>query len=176
MPTLTDATVLSNFSAIDRLDLLQAYMVTGYLTRTVFGEVQDGITRGFAFLDRLERHISPPHSAGWLKLVDFVNDTERSLYAQLLESLQPGEAASLAIAIHRGWSFLTDDKSVRETGIQRGVLISGTLGVLGNLVETNRLTVDLANDLLADMIRTARYRSPVRNLRDLGFGVQGETQ
>ena len=78
-----------------------------------------------------------------------------------------GEAASLAIAIHRGYRFLTDDRAARRYAAWAGVPVTGTLGVLMQLVDQGMLTLDDANDLLQGMISRAGYRSPVTDLRML---------
>ncbi len=49
MPILIDATVLSNFAAVKRLDLLQAVGPELYIAYPVFEEIQRGIDEGYDF-------------------------------------------------------------------------------------------------------------------------------
>ena len=71
---------------------------------------------------------------------------------------------SLAIAAHRGWQFLTDDRAARFYAVQMGVSIGGTLGVLVRLVKQGLLALTEANDILEQMTVRANYRSPVSDL------------
>jgi predicted nucleic acid-binding protein len=68
---------------------------------------------------------------------------------------------------YRGWHLLTDDRAARMVARRLGVTCSGTLALLIRAVRQGILTLDEGNDLLAEMIARARYRSPVSNLRDL---------
>lgn len=43
---------------------------------------------------------------------------ELGTYVSLARRLDDGEAASLAVAHHRGWSFATDDRAARRTALQ----------------------------------------------------------
>ncbi len=71
---------------------------------------------------------------------------------------------SLAIAAHRGWQFLTDDRAARNHAARVGVSVAGTLGILVRTVRQGLLTIDEANQVLEQMIVRARYRSPVSDL------------
>jgi predicted nucleic acid-binding protein len=176
MPVLVDATVLTNFAAIDRLDLLREYVEDGRITHAVYDEVQRGIAAGFAFLQRVEEHLNPPHDDGWLRLIDLESEEERTFFERIPDWLKAGEATSLAISRHRGWDFYTDDRRARRFADELGITISGTLGVLVGLVEAGSLTIESANELLVEMVRIARYRSPVTDLRDLGLTDTGEME
>ena len=74
---------------------------------------------------------------------------------------------SLAIATHRHWGFLTDDRAARRYANTLGVEISGTLGVLVHAVKRNSVTLSEANELLAQMIRRARYHAPISDISAL---------
>lgn len=172
MPVLIDTTIVSNFTAVGRLDLVRAALGTALLAASVHAEVQRGIERGFVFLRDVESQLFPIREDGWIHLTDLDSDAEREHYARLLGPLHPGEAAALAIAAHRGLTFATDDRAARERAVQEGVELTGTLGILLQLVEGGSLTVDEANELLGLMITRARYRSPVTDLRSLLGGTE----
>ena len=80
--------------------------------------------------------------------------------------LHRGEASSLAVAIHRKWLFLTDDRAARKEGLRHGIQISGTLGCLVIAIERNVLDITKGNQYLRAMIANG-YFSPVYDLRDL---------
>lgn len=167
MPQLLDATVVSNFAAVGRLDLLRLTLVTAEMAAAVHREIERGIADGYEFLRAVESHLFPLYAQGWIHLTDLESEEERELYARLLIRVQPGEAASLAIAAHRLWTFATDDRAARLIAAEVGVSITGTLGILLQLIDQGTLSLDQANHTLALMMVQARYRSPVTDLRDL---------
>lgn len=167
MPALIDATVLSHFAAVNRLDLLQAYAPDARVATEVGSEIQDGVAFGYSFLSRVTALFKPPNTHGWLVLTEVSGSEERTFFNGVLRQLQAGEAASLAIAAVRGWHFITDDRSAREFAQANGISLSGTIGVLIWHIRMRNLSVAQANVLLDQMIRVARYRSPVRDLREL---------
>lgn len=130
----------------------------------VYAEVQRGIEDGYQFLRPVDAQLFPLQADGWIRLTDLEDDEERERYARLLAVVQPGEAASLAIAVQRGWTFITDDRAARLIAMEEGVSITGTLGILLRLIEQDVLLLDEANRLLGEMIARARYRSPVTDL------------
>jgi len=93
-----------------------------------------------------------------------VDDEELRLFHSLPRRLHHGEAACLAIARHRNWAFLTDDKLARTTGLALGITVSGTLGVLVQGVKRALVTVEAGDELLSEMIDRG-YRSPHAGLQ-----------
>jgi predicted nucleic acid-binding protein len=164
MPILINTTVFSNFAAVARLDLLRVLYGTVYIAYPVYEELQMGLEEGYDFLSGLEAHIFPFHTEGWLHLASLEGEAELALYENAPAKLHRGEAMSLAIAAHRGWQFLTDDRAARLHAIQMGVSIGGTLGILVRLVKQGLLALTEANDILEQMTVRANYRSPVSDL------------
>jgi uncharacterized protein len=167
IPLLVDTTVLSNFAAIKRLDLLRNLFGTIHISYAVYSELQTGLDEGYEFLAGLESHIFPFHPDGWINLVVLEGETEVTLYENLPSKLHRGEAMSLAIAAQRDWHFLTDDRAARAYATKLGISVSGTIGVLIQLVKQQHLDIDTANECLAQMILLAKYRSPLTDLRTL---------
>jgi predicted nucleic acid-binding protein len=87
-------------------------------------------------------------------------------YQQFLRRLNAGEAACLAMAIHRECRMVTDDRDAREFAHRLRIPLSGTLGVLVRLVDTGSLRLKQADVLLSRMI-AAGYRSPVALLHEI---------
>jgi predicted nucleic acid-binding protein len=139
MPHLLDATVISNFAAVERFDFLHA----------------------------VDAQLAPRHLDGWIRLADLEDEEEHETYARLRTRVQSGEATSLAIAAHRMWTFATDDRAARRIAAEEGVSIMGTLGILLQLIERDDLSLEEANQLLGLMIDRAGYRSPVTDLNVL---------
>jgi predicted nucleic acid-binding protein len=168
VPTILDTTVLSNFAAVEGLDLLRLHFESAYIASAVYEEVRRGIEDGYSFLTDVDAHIIPLSPHGWIRVVLLETNAEAEMLRSLPPELDHGEAVSLAIAKVRGWSFFTDDSDARHAGRDLGVPVGGTLGVLLQLVRSRRITMDEANGLLAQMIAHARYWSPVSDLRLLG--------
>ena len=95
------------------------------------------------------------------------DDQEFRLFHELPKRLHSGEASSLAIAYHRQWHFMTDDRAARTQAKQLGISLSGSLGCLILAIEHHICTLEQANEWLARMIEEHKYRSPVSDLTPL---------
>ncbi len=166
MNVISNTTVISNFAAVGRLDLLRQLFNAVYLSTEVYAEIQDGLAEGHVFYAGIETHIHPLTSEGWLHLIALTGEVELRMFGQLLDTLHRGEASSLAIAVQRGWVFFSDDARARQVGRDLHVPVSGTLGVLLRAVKAQLLSLTEANALLDQMIR-AGYRSPYTDLAEL---------
>ena len=154
---LIDNTVLSNFSLVENLLLLEEFCQgKGASTGHVFTEFQHGIDEGIFHKASLE----------WLKKVEIENRKEELLFKNLRNKLGAGEASSLAIAICRKYALLTDDMAARKIGFIEGVRISGSVGVLIELIRIGRINRNTGNNILKGFIDYGYY-SPVDKLDDL---------
>lgn len=153
---LLDNTVLSNFAAVKRPDIvLRLWPGQICTTPGVLLEYQNAV---------LTRHYAPD---SWAELpVLELTETEREYAASLPTPLGPGECECIAVAIHRQGSFVSDDAAARAVARSKGLEISGTLGILLIASELGPLTLTEANTLLKKMI-AAGYRSPVDDLGKL---------
>jgi predicted nucleic acid-binding protein len=163
MKTLANTTILSNFASIDRLDLLKQLHGHLYIPTQVYEEMLDGLEDGYDFYAGIESHIHPFAQDGWIAVVSLDDSKEIAFYQSLLQRLHHGEAACLAIAQHRKWAFLTDDRQARRTARDLGIVLSGTLGALMQSVKQGLLTLESGNELLRKMIARG-YRSPYERL------------
>lgn len=156
MTALLDNTVLSNFTIIERADLIQLALGTdAATTQAVWDELQAGINLG-----RL-----PTQDWSWLPILA-VTETEQPLYHLLTQWLNAGEASCLAIAANRGYQVFTDDQDARKLAAGRHIPVSGTLGLLLLLVDLRIISPAIGDSLLTKMI-SAGYYSPVTSLQDL---------
>jgi predicted nucleic acid-binding protein len=147
---------MSNFALVQRPDLLHAAFGDEVATpQQVFDELIAGVQRG-----RL-----PDVDWSWLPVWE-LETAETLRFRQLLSRLNAGEAACLAIAVHRGCRIVTDDRDAREYAHHLRVPLSGTLGVLVRLVDIGVLDPKKADTLLSRMM-AAGYRSPVATLQDI---------
>ena len=153
---ILDTTVLSNFAHIRRPDLL--YLALGpdvHTTPAVLVELRTGEALGLV----------PRCNWRRLQLVT-LSEEEQRLADSFGAQLNAGESACLAVARERSWVFLSDNFAARRLAQSEGVAVSGTIGVLRQLVAAKHLTIDEADSYLAVMLSHG-YRAPVRSLREL---------
>lgn len=166
MTIISNTTVISNFAGIGQLDLLRQLYQTLHISTEVHQEIQAGLEEGYRFYAGIDEVIHPFAPQGWIRLTGMVDELELSTFGKLLTHLQRGEAACLAIAHHRRWTMLTDDRAAREEAANLGIRISGTLGCLVLAVERSLCSLEQANTWLAEMIKQG-YWSPVTDLTGL---------
>ncbi len=158
-------TTLSNFSRVNRLDILRQLFGKVYITYEVREEVLRGIEEGYTFLENAAVQIRVGIDA-WLELVGFENPREEQSFREYILTLGYGEASCLTLARHRGWLVVTDDRAARQRLRHEGHGFTGTLGVLKLAVEHALITLEEGDALLQEMIRVG-YRSPYDRLEDI---------
>lgn len=153
---LMDNTVLSNFALVDSIELLaKALGSQAATTPQVMSEFNDGVVKG-----RL-----PETEMDWLLIIQ-LEAREELIFQGLSARVNSGEAACLAAASQRNGRILTDDRDARKLAAQLKVPVSGTLGILLRLIQTDVLTLAEANEILGQMIAKG-YRSPVGKLEEI---------
>jgi len=152
---VVDNTVLSNFAHVERPALLRAAFDSLVAPRAVMNELADGVRLGRV----------PAVDWTWLRIIDLTTE-EQSKAEVFKQMLGRGEAECIALAHARKWMVLTDDRDAREAAREAGVLVSGTLGALMNLVRSENVTLDEGDTLLADM-KQRGYRCPITSLKEL---------
>jgi predicted nucleic acid-binding protein len=162
-----DTTVLSNFAAVGRLDLLRdRYRGRAFTTLDVADELRKGVNAAYAYLELVLADIDSADQESWIQVLVPQSTSERRLRARFDERLDAGEASCLALAVTRRLTCVTDDKAARHEATTETVPVTGTVGILIQLVRTDALSLPEANALLADMIQQ-HYRSPVDRLDEL---------
>jgi predicted nucleic acid-binding protein len=166
MSVIANTTVISNFAAVEQLELLHTRFGILYISDHVFEEIQNGLTQGYTFYANLDKYIFPFSETGWLHLISLNTSDEFQMYGNLLSTLHGGEASCLSIAFHRKWTLLSDDKEARKIGKELNIPISGTLGILLSLVRRKLLSIGEADTVLQHMIQRGYY-SPVASLQEI---------
>jgi predicted nucleic acid-binding protein len=153
---LLDNTVLSNFTAVERPDLVRLALGEDAATsEAAWSELQVGIRIGKL----------PAQDWSWLPVLA-LTEAEKPLHHSLTQRLNAGEASCLAIAATRGYRLFTDDRDAWELAARWRIPISGPLGLLLRLIDLKVLSLAEGDVLLARMI-AANYRSPVTSLQEL---------
>lgn len=71
------------------------------------------------------------------------NPTDLTQLNELLITLDPGEASSIALAIeHPGSKIIIDEKKGRRVALSMGLDLTGTLGVLNDASKNNLIKLD----------------------------------
>jgi predicted nucleic acid-binding protein len=166
MSTIANTTVISNFACIGQLEVLYRLYKKLYISLEVYEEIQAGLAEGYVFYASFDQQIFPITESGWIHLTSLTDEQEFRLLGALPAKLHQGEAASLAIAHHRGWLFLSDDLDARMMASQLGIRVSGSLGCLVLAIEQDLCSLKHANSWLAQMIQQG-YHSPVNDVTSL---------
>jgi predicted nucleic acid-binding protein len=156
---LLDITVLSNLAHVRRPDLPRTVLGSNVtVTPNIMAELRIGEQAGLV----------PRCDWTWLTVLT-PTAAELATATALQRQLDPGEAECLAVALHRGYRFLSDDFAARRLAEARGLTVSGTIGILLKGIAAGALSLPEADRLLAEMIAHG-YRAPVRSLRELTAG------
>jgi predicted nucleic acid-binding protein len=148
-----DASVLINFCAVGRLELLvRAVPGPRYVLVDVLYELERPACRRQVQAAVRREELLPAR----------LTRAELKWWSRYTLRLDPGESATLAAAVSRGWSVAVDERAARrmarqDLGQQR---LTGTVGVLRAAVAAGWATTEEGNDLLGQMI-VGGYRSPV---------------
>ena len=154
---VADNTVLSNFALIGREDILaKLFKDTLFTTEEVFKELKRGE----------QRNVLPKRDWQWIGILKIESSQEEFLFRLFAESLGKGESSCLSITISRELKVLTDDMDARKLAQRRGVPVSGTIGVLVEVVREGLSSIEEGNTMLSDMIERG-YFSPVEALDEL---------
>jgi predicted nucleic acid-binding protein len=169
-PIIFDNTVLSNFALVQAIDLLRRlYEGRAFICRAVWQEIQAGIDSGWKYpwlrgRTRLQA-VNQALEEGWLQFPSSeVNPGEEVMELRLAseygQRFGAGEAESMAYALRRDWVFATDDGPARRFARERGICLTGTLGILVKATSVEILSLSDADAIHARMIDEG-YRSPL---------------
>lgn len=155
-PALIDTSVLLNFIAVDRANLLGRHPRYRFvITDHVRGEVTD---RRPERLARFERALSE----NVFDLVTVSDVAELAVFGKLLAEgrLDIGESAAAAMAIVRSLPLATDDGRAKKilARLYSGLHVIDTPTIMRELIGAAVLTVDDANAIKADLEVNHRFR------------------
>ncbi|TVR57801.1 MAG: twitching motility protein PilT [Spirochaetaceae bacterium] len=158
-----DTVTLSNFAVSGAFELLlDRYGRSLRVTEQVRAELAAGRIRGYSELEVVERALAE----GTILPTEPMTMLESELFVELLRTLGSGEASCLALARHRGGVVVTDDRTARSCCAERGVPVTGSIGILKALCIDRSITSEDADAILSRMVDAGFY-SPVRRISDL---------
>jgi predicted nucleic acid-binding protein len=155
-PLLLDACVVLSVYAIGWFeDIIAAVAPGAAVAETVVREA----LHVYALIDgerqRVPVNLGSAVSSGHLSVVDFADEDEAATCVNLALDLDDGDAASAAIAIHRGWRLATDDRKAIHL-VSGRVEIVGTLDLLRDWADRRRVD-DETLRVVFERIRHRRY-------------------
>ena len=118
------------------------------MTEQVRAELAAGRNRGYPELGAVEQALA----AGSIVSAEPMTMPESELFVDLLRTLGSGEASCVALARHRGGIVATDDRAARRSCAERGVLVTGTIGILKALCVDQTITSEEADAILTRMV------------------------
>ena len=160
---ILDTCVFSNFALSHSLDILKrCYHQDIHVTSFVVGEILKGFHQGYRELGEINKALAEE----WVTETKFQGKEERALFVTLSVSLGAGEASSIAIAKHRGFTFASDDLTARREANLLGITLTGTLGILLKAVQLKLITLKKGDGVLNRMKEEGFY-TPVKSLKDI---------
>jgi predicted nucleic acid-binding protein len=115
---VVDTTVLSNLARVQRLNLLGELFGEILIPLPAYEEILRGLEAHYTFLQAVEELLEED----WVTLGS-LEPKERKLFTELLQRVDPGEAAGIAIAKRRKLLFFSDDRVARRTALDQKVSI-----------------------------------------------------
>jgi len=140
---VSNTTPLLSFIKLNRLDILKKVYKEIFIPEAVYHELEKG-------KDKYYRNIS---DESWIKIVKVKN---KSLIKQLEKDLDKGEAEAIALSIEISADLLLiDEKLGRKKAQEKGIKITGTIGVL--LKAKKRGIVKEVRPLIYELIEKGNY-------------------
>jgi len=164
-PVLLDASVLINFLAIDRVELIASHPDFRFI---VTEHVRSEITTHYGEqLVRLETALND----GGLEETRVESIEELTLFAQLsqLSRLGLGECAAIAAAVTRTQALAIDDKAARKAALTYapGLKVLDTQAIILSLIRAGELSCEEADRIKEDWARNHKFRLGIASFSDI---------
>lgn len=159
--TLLDACAVVNLYATRWMGPILA-AVGGPVVDVVAREAQF-VWRGGSGDDAREREqvdVQPFVTAGLLQVLSTEEEDELRTFVDLTLIVGDGEAMTAALAIHRGFVVVTDDRKASRILTERGVTLRGTLDLVKVWSEIETPASDVLSTALSDLRQRASYLPP----------------
>lgn len=132
------------------------YGKTLVVTHLVVSELRRGVGK----LPKLQSALEAIES-GRVEAIDQLTDAELKTVQELPPKFSAADKVGLAIAQHRGWTLLTDERALLRECAVRGVECLKTEQILKEAVEKGLLKLEELSTIADDMEREASYRPNV---------------
>jgi predicted nucleic acid-binding protein len=177
--TLLDACAVVSLYATRRMaEVLTACEGTVAVSDVVAREAQY-VRRGGTGEDATEREpvdLAALVAAGTVQIVTTDDENELLTFVDLTRELDDGEAMTAALAIHRGYVVVTDDRKAERVLNRRNVPLRSTLDLIKTWVDAERLDLTIQRTVLLDLRQRGTYEPrrlhPFRPWWDTVMGSQ----
>lgn len=164
-PVLLDTSVLINFLAIDRTDLIAGHPQFRFV---VTEHVRSEVTAHYGEqLARLETALNE----GGLQETRVESIEELALFAQLSRNprLGLGECAAIAAAVTRTQRLAIDDKAARKAALEfaPGLKVLDTQSIVLSLVRARVLTIEDADTIKETWARDHNFQLKISSFGDI---------
>jgi len=165
VPVLLDTSVLINFLAIDRADLIAGHPEFRFV---VTEHVRSEVTTHYGEqLARLEKALNE----GGLQETRVESIEELALFAQLSRNprLGLGECAAIAAAVSRTHTLAIDDKAARKAALEHapGLNVLDTQAVMLSLIRAGGLTIEDADAIKECWARDHSFQLKIASFGDI---------
>lgn len=161
---IADTSVLINFLAVDRMDLIKRHSCRFLITEHVGHEITVHYEEQ---LNRLRNALEQ----GVLEEIIVSSHEEIALFAQLtkLERFGYGECACLAVALHRNYTLAIDDKkAIKQARLLRPNLrIVTTQDLVVSMIISKFLTVEEADSLKDKWASSHKFKLKIHSFEAL---------
>lgn len=151
---VTDTSVLVNFLAVDRMDLIASHPCRFVVTEHVIGEIQEH------YQERYERFVSAM-SDGTLSTLVVSSPDELETFGRLslMGRLGLGECSAIAAAVHQGYALAIDDKRAAKLARQTSsnLRIVGTPELMVEMIRAGLISIEEADCLKEEWAREHRF-------------------
>ncbi len=154
---LVDTCVCSNFALIDRHELLEKlYGRALVVLRLVETEIKNGVPS----LPKLAAALQAI-AEGRLEVLDDVTEEELRTAGELPRKFSAADRVGLAVALHRKWELVTDERALLRECAARGISTVRTEDILLEAVEKGLLGREDLSKVRDEMEREANFRPNV---------------
>lgn len=161
---IADTSVLINFLAVNRMDLIKRhscrFLITNHVSREITEHYQEQISR---LKEALEQ--------GILEEIPVNNQEEVETFAKLakLESLGNGECACIAVAVHCGYTLAIDDKkAIKQARLSCPTIsIVTTEALMVSMIKTGLITVSEADIIKDEWALSHKFKLKIHSFGEL---------
>jgi hypothetical protein len=158
--TLLDACSLVNVYATRMMGQILACVGDSVGVADMVVQEAQYVLRGGDGDDAKERepiNLNPFIASGILHVISTTNEEELLTFIDLTQVVDQGEALTAALAIHRGYTIVTDDRKATRVISGYGVTIRTTIDLIRTWTERQAVPADVARSALLDLRQRGRY-------------------